>query len=93
MHESHHSLTAVVDCCGRLERVKAMKKGCVVGAAILFGLAAFSCVRYEEDTYMMRMMKVAGHEKTEIYELQGFNHRQMAQPAHTILLQHIRRHQ
>ena len=48
--------------------------------------------RYEENAYMMRMMKVAGHEKTELYELQGFNHGQMAEPAHAILLRHIRKH-
>jgi acetyl esterase/lipase len=47
--------------------------------------------RYEENAYMMRMMKVAGHEKTELYELQGHDHGQMAGPAHTILLQHIRK--
>ena len=47
--------------------------------------------RYEENAYMMRMMKVAGHKQTEIYELQGFNHGQMAEPAHTILLQHIKK--
>jgi len=48
--------------------------------------------RYEENAYMMRMMKVAGHEQTELYELQGFNHGQMAEPAHAILLRHIRKH-
>jgi len=47
--------------------------------------------RYEENAYMMRMMKVAGHKQTEIYELQGFNHGQMAEPAHTILLKHIKK--
>jgi len=47
--------------------------------------------RYEENAYMMRMMKVTGHEQTELYELQGFNHGQMAEPAHTILLKHIKK--
>jgi len=47
--------------------------------------------RYEENAYMMRMMKVAGHKETKIYELQGFNHGKMAEPAHTILLQHIKK--
>lgn len=46
--------------------------------------------RYEENAYMMRMMKVAGHERTELYELQGFNHGGMAGPAHSILLDHIK---
>lgn len=47
--------------------------------------------RYEENAYMMRMMKVVGHEQTELYELQGFNHGGMATPAHGILLEHIKR--
>lgn len=45
--------------------------------------------RYEENAYMMRMMKVAGHEKTKLYELDGLNHGEMAAPAHTILLKYI----
>lgn len=48
--------------------------------------------RYEENAYMMRMMKVVGHERTELYELQGFDHGQMAKPAHTILLKHIKQY-
>jgi len=47
--------------------------------------------RYEENAYMMRMMRVAGHRETELYELQGHDHGQMAGPAHTILLQHIKK--
>lgn len=47
--------------------------------------------RYEENAYMMRMMKVVGHKHTELYELEGFNHGQMAKPAHSILLKHIKR--
>jgi acetyl esterase/lipase len=47
--------------------------------------------RYEENAYMMRMMKVAGPQATELYELQGHNHGQMAKPAHTILLKHIKK--
>ncbi len=47
--------------------------------------------RYEENAYMMRMMKVAGHKKTELYELQGFNHGEMAAPAHGILLKHLKK--
>jgi acetyl esterase/lipase len=48
--------------------------------------------RYEENAYMMRMMKVVGHEKTELYEIQGFNHGEMAEPAHGILLRCIQKH-
>jgi hypothetical protein len=47
--------------------------------------------RYEENAYLWRMMLVAKHPATELYELQGFNHGTMAGPAHSILLQHIRK--
>lgn len=47
--------------------------------------------RYEENAYMMRMMRVAGHKKTELYELQGFDHGAMAGPAFHILLDFMRR--
>ncbi|MBI9016935.1 MAG: alpha/beta hydrolase [Phycisphaerae bacterium] len=47
--------------------------------------------RYEENAYMMRMMKVAGHKKTELYELPGCDHGQMAHPAHAILIDFIHR--
>jgi acetyl esterase/lipase len=47
--------------------------------------------RYEENAYLMRMMKVAGHKNTELYEIQGFNHGQMLNPACTILLKHIKK--
>lgn len=45
--------------------------------------------RYEEVAYFMRMMKLVGHEKTWLYELDGYNHGQMAVPAHHILLNHV----
>jgi hypothetical protein len=35
------------------------------------------------------MMKVVGHKKTMIYELQGFDHGEMVNPAFTILLNYI----
>ncbi len=47
--------------------------------------------RYEENAYLWRMMKVAKHTKCELHELDGFNHGEMAGPAHAILLKHIRR--
>jgi len=47
--------------------------------------------RYEENAYMFRMMKVAGHKKTELYEIQGHDHRQMLKPALTILLNYIKK--
>lgn len=45
--------------------------------------------RYEENAYMMRMMKVAGHERVRIYELDGSNHIQMIYPALPILLREV----
>ena len=46
--------------------------------------------RYEENAYMMRMMKIAGHTKTKLYELDGFDHGGMASPAYQILLNEIK---
>ena len=45
--------------------------------------------RYEENAYMWRMMKVAGHEHNKLLELDGYNHGQMAKPAHPLLLRFI----
>lgn len=47
--------------------------------------------RYEENLYMWRMMKLAGHPDVEIYKLDGYNHGDMARPAHHILKQQITR--
>lgn len=46
--------------------------------------------RYEENAYMWRMMKVAGHKKTKLYELDSFDHGGMASPALEVLLQEIK---
>lgn len=46
--------------------------------------------RYEENAYLERMMKEVGHTDTKLYELQGFDHGQMAEPAHPLLLQFIK---
>lgn len=46
--------------------------------------------RYEENAYLMRMMNVAGHKKTELYEIAGHDHGEMLKPATTILLKHIK---
>jgi len=48
--------------------------------------------RYEENAYMWRMMQVIGHPNTELYELDGYNHGQMATPAHPLLLKFVREH-
>ena len=45
--------------------------------------------RYEENAYMKRMMQVAGHRHTFLYEFQGFDHGDMVNPAFTIMLKHI----
>lgn len=42
--------------------------------------------RYEENAYMWRMMKVAGHQQTFLYELDGFDHGGMAIPAYELTL-------
>ncbi len=42
--------------------------------------------RYEENAYMARMMKVSGHKQTRLYELDGFDHGGMAEPAFDLLL-------
>lgn len=48
--------------------------------------------RYEENAYMWRMMKVVGHTDVQIYELDGYNHGQMAKPAHPLLLRFVKQH-
>lgn len=45
--------------------------------------------RYEENLYMWRMMKLAGHPNVRIYKLDGYNHGDMATPAHHILKNEI----
>ena len=47
--------------------------------------------RYEENAYMWRMMQIAGHTKTTLYELDGFNHGQMAVPAHPLLVKFVKK--
>jgi acetyl esterase/lipase len=45
--------------------------------------------RYEENTYMWRMMKLAGHNRTTLYKLEGFNHGTMAEPAFLLLIKEV----
>lgn len=45
--------------------------------------------RYEENAFMMRMMKIAGHPNTRIYELDGYGHN-MTEPAFPLLVKEIR---
>ncbi len=46
--------------------------------------------RYEENAYMYRMMKVAGHQHTKLYELDAFDHGGMVSPSLEILLNEIK---
>lgn len=46
--------------------------------------------RYEENAYLCRMMKLTGHTKTKLYELGGFDHGGMAEPAFPLLLKEIK---
>ncbi len=46
--------------------------------------------RYEENAYLWRMMKLAGHEETYLYELDGYDHGAMVEPGFHILKNHIR---
>jgi len=46
--------------------------------------------RYEENAYMMRMMKVAGHENVRIYELDGSNHGQVMYSALPLLEREVK---
>ena len=45
--------------------------------------------RYEENAYLARMMKMNGHTKTQLFELQGFGHGPMMQPGLYLLLDQL----
>lgn len=45
--------------------------------------------RYEENAYLMRMMKVVGHPDTRLYEMDGYNHG-MTEPAFPLLVKEVR---
>ena len=45
--------------------------------------------RYEENAYMARMMKLSGHSQTTLFELQGFDHGNMPEPAFPLLLRTV----
>jgi acetyl esterase/lipase len=47
--------------------------------------------RYEENAYLWRMMKVAGHQETYLYELDGYDHGGMAGPGFGLLLKIIKK--
>lgn len=45
--------------------------------------------RYEECAYFWRMMKMAGHKHTNLYELEGFDHGKMPEPAFPLMLKFV----
>ena len=47
--------------------------------------------RYEENAYFWRMLQVSGHPDVVLHELDGYNHGQMADPAHPLLLRFVKR--
>jgi acetyl esterase/lipase len=46
--------------------------------------------RYEENAYLMRMMKVVGHPDTRLYEMDGYGHN-MLTPAFPLLINEVQR--
>ncbi|RAV30647.1 alpha/beta hydrolase [Sinomicrobium soli] len=46
--------------------------------------------RYEENAYMARMMKIAGHEHTTLYEMDGYGHN-MVYPAFPLLVDEVKK--
>jgi len=46
--------------------------------------------RYEENAYLMRMMKVVGHPDTRLYEMDGYGHNMLV-PAFPLLINEVRR--
>lgn len=46
--------------------------------------------RYEETAYFVRMMRLNGHKDITFLELDGFDHGDMAEPAHLFLLKYIK---
>lgn len=46
--------------------------------------------RYEENAYLWRMLLEVGRDDTQLFELDGFNHGEMATPAFGILLKILR---
>ncbi|MBU0679293.1 MAG: alpha/beta hydrolase [Verrucomicrobia bacterium] len=47
--------------------------------------------RYEENAYFQRMMKVVGHADNELHELKGRDHGGVEAPAHSLLLEFLKR--
>ena len=48
--------------------------------------------RYEENAYLWRMLQLVKHPDVELFELQGFDHGTMPEPAYPLLLRWLREH-
>lgn len=46
--------------------------------------------RYEENAYFVRMLRLNGHKGVTFHEVDGFDHGDMAEPAHLLLLKYIK---
>jgi hypothetical protein len=46
--------------------------------------------RYDENQYLARMMKLAGHQQTYLYEIDGHDHGSMVDPSFHILERHLK---
>jgi hypothetical protein len=46
--------------------------------------------RYEENAYFVRMLRLNCHKDVTFYEVDWFDHGDMAEPAHLLLLKYIR---
>ena len=46
--------------------------------------------RYEENAYLLRMLKIVGHKESKLYELDGYGH-SMTEPAFPLVLNEVRR--
>jgi len=47
--------------------------------------------RYDENVYLQRMMRLYGHNRTELHELAGCDHGTMAEPSYELLLRFVKR--
>lgn len=47
--------------------------------------------RYEENAYWARMMQLAGHKNTHLYEFDGYDHGNMPGPAYYLMLREIKK--
>ena len=47
--------------------------------------------RYEENLYLERLMETAGHSDTNLFEVQGFGHKDMHNPGIQLLIKEVER--